>query len=214
MNGFKQLLSSVLLAFFTVNATAAVISVGQSPVGGGEGPLSSSSSAAYNAEDFKFNADVELSSISWWGSYDGGKSTLESFGIQIFSSLAPETELAAYSFSGQGVATSLVDYYQSTIYKYTLAISSPLSLSANTEYYLSIFNDDVSADDWYWTDSTDGDYKNWYLDNGWQEDNQINLSFQLTANTTTAPIPEPAPMALMLLPFLWVARQAMKKSRQ
>lgn len=212
MNVFKQLILSVLLAFFTASVMASVVSLEQSPVGGGDGVLSSSSSVAYNAENFKFNSDVELTSISWWGSYDGSQALSENFGVQIFSDLSPETQLALYGFSGLGVATTLSDSFQSTIYKYTLDIVIPLALSANAEYYLSIFNDDINAADWYWSDSNDGDFKNWYLDNGWQEDNQINMAFKLTANSI-ATIPEPAPMALILFPLLLLVRQVMKKKK-
>ncbi len=89
-------------------------------------------------------------------------------------------------------------------------------LQGNTNYYLSIFNND-DAQNWYWLASATGNNTGWSRavdSDAWNFDSAtLNMSFQLTADAVAVGVvSEPWTLALMILPMLWLAGSARKKS--
>lgn len=208
MQFVKKIVLGSLLAF---SASAHAVVIEQAPLDGGDGVLSVMDFGAQLAESFQFLSDVELSDISWWGSYFTGPQPTEEFTVRIFGDSAGDPEavpLFETIFFGNGDdSEGMLDLFGGTIYRYDIALGAPVMLSGGVDYYLSVVNND-SNDDWYWLESTGGD--NWarILDgDAWgYEANSLDLSYRLTADVV-AKVPETPTWLLMSMPLLLLVRR-------
>jgi len=213
MTLFKRVVFGGVLAIFSISAQAVVIV--QAPLDGGDGDLSVLDFGAQLAESFQFSSNVELSDISWWGSYTFGPQATESFTIRVFADDAGDpatTPLFETSYSGNGDGSEgLLDLFGGTVYRYDISLVAPLSLPGGIDYYLSVMNNDAN-DEWWWLESSVGD--NWAR--GFDGDNwsysqaDFDLSYRLIAEEV-AQIPEPGPLLLMSMPLLFLATRMMRK---
>ncbi len=209
----KQLFLLSLMVLVSVSSHAIVIE--QTPADRGDGFYSGISGAGFNAEDFFVSSDMNLSSISWWGSYNStpGLPRSDSFSVQIFSDIISDSaDILSYSGTAHSEATSLFDIAGEAVYKYSIDVSIDY-LSAGSSYYLSIVNDDTSStfSEWFWLESNTGDEITWFKVPDWQEDSaSLNLSYRLAGETIRS-VPEPGTLILMLLPALWIARRFLTK---
>ncbi|GJL76867.1 hypothetical protein [Nitrosomonas sp.] len=203
MHKIRQIIILTVLGFFSLSASAIVLE--QSPLDGGDGSLSVGPSGIQIAADnFQFASDAQLTSISWWGSYDPAAPVTESFTVRLFEDDGfgnPETNfLFETIFTGTGDSSGgLTDLFGGTVYQYDISVNQ--SLQGGVDYYLSVFNND-HAQDWFWLESAAGNGTGWSRaadGDIWNFDQSApNMSYRLTTN-----VPEPATLLLMLLPLLW-----------
>ncbi len=206
MHIVKQFLVIALLSAYSFSANAAVIE--QAPLDGGDGSLSLGPAGIQIAADnFQFSNDVQLTSISWWGSYDPNAPVGESFSVRIFedngSGNPAVNFLLETTFTGTGDSSAgFVDLFGGTVFQYNANVNQ--SLQGGVDYYLSIFNND-NQQDWFWLASAVGSNEGWSRaadGDAWNFDvNALNMSFRLS----TANVPEPATLFLIMLPLLWLA---------
>ena len=212
----RKILLAVMMGLITVNSSASVI-VSQDPLSGGDG-LISQFDGGQVADNFTLAADVELTGITWWGSYEGSPTGNQDFKVRLFSDVSgsPDTSwFNEYSYNGIGVDSGMDDLFGADIFQYDLSIAS-LSLTAGS-YYISVVHDDIATDvnsliDWYWLESASGD--NWARGIDGQSWNlqlaNVDLAYRLTGEV--ASVPEPATLTLMLLPLgLIMARRFQTK---
>lgn len=217
MYSIRKLTLLISLIIFPLSASAVVLE--QAPLDGGDGSLSVGPSGVQIAtDDFQFASDVQLTNVRWWGSYDPAAPVTESLTVRIFADDGfgnPQSSFLFESvFSGIGDSSGgLIDLFGGTVYQYDLGVNQVLQ--GNTNYYLSIFNNDGNQD-WYWLESATGNNTGWSRAadvDAWNFDAQtFNMSFQLTADTITVDIPEPWTLPLMILPMLWLFGLARRKS--
>jgi len=155
------------------------------------------------ADDFQLQSGANtVTDIHWWGTYALNLSVTEpdDFTVRIFadSSGLPTTDPLHDLAAASVVRISLgLDTFGREIFSYTLDIA-PLTLAADTTYWLSIVND-TSADtndNWYWASAAGGgnagirfsDVAAWLASAGY------NMAFQLTNDALA--VPEPATLGL------------------
>lgn len=207
---------TLLISLIILPLTASAIVLEQAPLDSGDGSLSVGPSGVQIAtDDFQFASDVQLTKISWWGSYDSTAPATESLTVRIFADDGfgnPQSSFLFESvFSGTGDSSGgLTDLFGGTVYQYDLGVNQVLQ--GNTDYYLSVFNNDGNQG-WYWLESATGNNTGWSRaadGDAWSFDSAtLNMSFQLTADTIS--IPEPFTLSLMILPMLWLAGLARRK---
>ncbi|MBX3629679.1 MAG: hypothetical protein KF908_07120 [Nitrosomonas sp.] len=217
MYSIRKLTLLIFLSILPLSASAVILE--QAPLDGGDGSLSVGLSGVQIAtDDFQFTGNVQLTNIRWWGSYDPAAPVTESLTVRIFADDGfgnPQSGFLFESvFSGTGNSSGgLTDLFGGTVYQYDLGVNQVLQ--GNTNYYLSVFNNDGNQG-WYWLESATGNNTGWSRaadGDAWNFDlATLNMSFQLTADTVTTGIPEPFTLSLMLLPMLWLAGLARRKS--
>ncbi len=218
MDNIRKLTLLIFLIVFPLSAGAVVLE--QAPLDGGDGSLSVGPSGAQIAtDDFQFANNVQLTNIRWWGSYDSVAPVTESLTVRIFADDGlgnPQSgSLLESVFSGAGDGSAgLTDSFGGAIYQYDLGVNQVLQ--GNTNYYLSIFNDD-DTQNWYWLESATGNNTGWSRaadSDAWNFDSEtLNMSFQLTADAVAVGVvSEPWTLPLMILPMLWLAGSVRKKS--
>ncbi|MCP5244563.1 MAG: hypothetical protein H6937_00790 [Burkholderiales bacterium] len=215
MKKFRLAVILILLFLFSITAQAVVLE--QAPFDGGDGSLSVGPSGVQIAtDDLQFSNTVQLTTISWWGSYDPDVPATESFTVRLFADDGfgnPETNAFFETiFTGNGDSSGgLVDSIGSTVFQYDLGVNQLLQGGVN--YYLSVFSND-STQDWYWLESATGNNTGWSRQtdgDAWKFDAvTLNMSFQLTAD---AVVSAPITLLLMILPMLWLGRLARKEVR-
>lgn len=199
---------TLLVSLIILPLTVSAVVLEQAPLDNGDGSLSVGPSGVQIAtDDFQFASDVQLTNVRWWGSYDPAAPVTESLTVRIFADDGfgnPQSSFLFESvFSDTGDSSGgLTDLFGGTVYQYDLGVNQVLQ--GNTNYYLSIFNNDGNQD-WYWLESATGNNTGWSRaadGDAWNFDSAtLNMSFQLTAIS----IPEPFTLSLMLLPLLWLA---------
>lgn len=216
MYSIQKLTLLIPLIIFPLSTSAVVLE--QAPMDGGDGSLSVGLSGVQIATDgFQFASDVQLTNIRWWGSYDPAAPVTESLTVRIFADDSfgnPQSSFLFESvFSGTGDSSGgLTDLFGGIVYQYDLGVNQVLQ--GNTNYYLSVFNNDGNQD-WFWLESVTGNNTGWSRaadGDTWNFDAQtFNMSFQLTVDTIS--IPEPLTLPLMILPMLWLAGMTGRKSK-
>ena len=155
------------------------------------------------ADDFTLQAGAStITDIHWWGVYASGNTPTEpdNFTVLIFEDIngPPANSLVFVSFVGDvGRVDTGIDLIVSLqdVYAYSVDIS-PLSLAANTTYWLSISNPTPTDtdDNWYWMSVLGGNAK-YFAGDSWPEQPPgWSLGFQLTNGALA--VPEPATWAL------------------
>jgi hypothetical protein len=162
-------------------------------------------SVAQMADDFSLApGQSEVTDAHWWGIYHDAStpSVPDAFTIRIFEDsggvpeASPLVSLAIGSVSRSPTGDTIAE---SDVYAYS-AQFAPISLLANTTYWLSIVNDTSGDDDdnWYWAMSGS------FIDDGhsalrstdedsWTENVYAEFAFQLTNDV----IPEPSTLVTL-----------------
>ena len=162
------------------------------------------------ADDFILASDASVTEIHWFGSYlfTPSQPMPDDFTINIYSDetnmpavdpfhTATFTSSLTRSFTGDVVVT---DWGSFNMYEYTVDIS-PLSLLADTRYWLSIVNntyDPAGYGGWAWAYNQDGNSTHrWQREGGaWQTFGSSNLAFSLSDSQS---VPVPGTLSLLVL---------------
>jgi hypothetical protein len=173
-----------------------------------------------SADSFIVPYEMELTSISWWGSYSVDRPSLgDAFTLNIYGeNVAQPNDVALASFTNLGVTATdsgELDPYGSTVYHYTTADPAGLLLQPGT-YYLGLTNavfENPTLNDpnesWFWAQGTGGDGVNWVralmepTSDPWVADASIDLSYSISGNYT---VPLPG-TALLLASALLILRR-------
>lgn len=159
-------------------------------------------SYAEQAVEFQLQpGETTVTDVHWWGGYFFSDSPVggDNFTIRIFEDNGGTPDLIAIH-ELTGLSVSRVDtgddLGNSDVYAYGTDIA-PITLSANTSYWISILNDTTSDtnDDWYWAQSDINDNRverlvdggAWLIQSG-------ELAFYLTNDSV---VPEPASIVLL-----------------
>jgi hypothetical protein len=158
------------------------------------------------ADDFQLQPGAQtITDVHWWGGYgnSGTPTEPDAFTIRIFSDISggPDTSpLMQIAVGNVGrVDTGIDSIIGFDVYAYSVQIA-PLTLTANTTYWLSILNDTTADvdDHWGWNGLINSSGELAYLRGGnpisaWQSVDD-RMAFQLTNDAEA--IPEPASIAL------------------
>jgi len=184
------LASSVLMA----NTSQAAIAFQQLPATGND--AYASISAEQVADNFNVSADGWLDAITWWGSYANTPALpADQFRVSVLSDDGtgkPQiTPLTTISDNISRSTTGLIDVAGSEIYRFDIALSSPIGLNSSNTYYLSVVNEfdqnDANAI-WYWllSDNVGSNYFRLSDAEAWQSDSTGNMAFSVS---TVVPLP-------------------------
>ncbi|HOX39165.1 MAG TPA: PEP-CTERM sorting domain-containing protein [Candidatus Brocadiia bacterium] len=101
------------------------------------------------ADDFLAPFTGQVTEIEWWGCYDDNLATTNLFTIRLFTAAVgiPGVKISEETASIVPIATGNFIFSIYDEYYYSLALSAPVSVTAGTNYWLSIFNDDGN---WGW----------------------------------------------------------------
>lgn len=198
----------LLLGFSLLSAAADELFT-QSPQNGND--AFPSISTLQSADGFVLAASASVTSLTWWGSYSFDPASLaaDDFSVHIraddgsgrpeVSPRLPITQAPTREFAG------IFDVSGAKVYRYDIALATPILLTGATNWYLSVVNrfdlDDTNAV-WYWLLSDavgDSFYRAADVDS-WTPETTGNLSFSISGDAGT-PIPLPGTL-LLLVPAL------------
>lgn len=164
-----------------------------------------------------------VTDIHWWGVYfhNNTPQPADDFTIRIFQdsgSGLPGTLVATYDAGDVGRTDTGVNYWNgSDIYEYSYDIN-PLTLTAGTTYWLSIYNDTTvdTNDNWSWNGASGpaggaGAYSAGVNSTTYYLDNTPGFHGSAFTLTNDGVVPEPASILLMGLGLGGVAWRARKK---
>ena len=196
----------LLLGFSLLSAAAADELFTQSPRNGND--AFPSISTLQSADGFVLAASTSVTSLTWWGSYSFDPASLaaDDFSVHISAddgSGRPKaspgltiTQAPTREFAG------IFDVLGAKVYRYDLALATPILLAGATNWYLSVVNrfdlDDTKAV-WYWLLSDalgDSFYRAADVDS-WTRETTGNLSFSVSGDPGT-PIPLPGTLLLLV----------------
>lgn len=126
-----------------------------------------------SVDSFELAADATVDAVRWWGGsqffQDFDLFNFDSWTVTIYgsdASGAPDNSQVIYSeeFFQNDTNPVLTDYrnrQDADLYEQTATLSTPVALTANTPYWISIgtTNFDPNGDGWRWLASLDGDDK-------------------------------------------------------
>jgi hypothetical protein len=152
-------------------------------------------------DDFVLNAGANvITDIHWWGLYFAQFPDNDAFSLRIFNITAGVADTIPFYSNNVGAVTR-VDTGNTLIsvglevFEYSVDVS-PISLSPGTPYLLSIVNDSVVPNSWFWALSQESGGNLFYRINdgaAWSND------FLETAFNLTGPSSVPEPSTLLLL---------------
>ncbi len=149
-----------------------------------------------------------ITDIHWWGGYAfDNLAPVDNFTISIYEQVGTNPADSALLDIAVGAATRVdsgFDLGSFDIYEYSVDVS-PITLAANTTYYLSIVNDTaLSTDNWYWSTSGTGSSEDLFFrtspSDSWLLDGSgigYEMAFNLTNDNQQQPVPEPATLSLL-----------------
>jgi len=158
----------------------------------------------YVADDFSLVAGSNvISDVHWWGVYAYDNTAVDDdFTISIYGKvLGAPAATALYTVAvGAADRSDTGNNLNSgfDVYEYSADIA-PITLAADTTYYISITNDTASLPQtWFWATSAVDTGNNFFRPDPtatWGVDTwHLELAFNLTSG---APVPEPASVALL-----------------
>ena len=182
--------SILLLIFLSVNAQAYVVVKEQLPhltpgglASGVYSPLHEGGVRVF--DDFTLDSNYSITGINWWGLYTPSYSGDSSFTLSFYAvgDVPSGSPIQVSSSSVTGINRG------DGVYQYSAVLATPFDATANTTYWLSIYNTAPGSPRWW----------------GWQRANDdgngsiqspkdfpgtpYNVAFQLTADS---PVPIPA----------------------
>lgn len=179
------------------------------------------------ADDFTLSDGANVvSDIHWWGSYQtltpagyGNASPWDDdFSIYIYTGDAWPSTSPVQSLTSLAVtrtATSLVNTSNQNIFAYSVQLGSPLTLAANTKYWISIVNTHNQVDDWVWSNVDGGGSTVISLQRPNSPHSWLSvgrgMAFNLTNDGVSSPIPEPATLSLLGMGLIGLAARARRK---
>src|SRR5262249_10860271 len=136
----------------------------------------------------------------WWGAYTNNSVQPDAFTLRLFADVAGNpAQTPLFSVSAVNLVRSLtgfVDNLGDPIFDYQADLPSPVVLSGNTTYYLSVVNNTPPAGVWDWVGSGPGTH--WARPDdpsAWTVSaNTTNFAFELLGG---APVSEPGSLALL-----------------
>lgn len=149
-----------------------------------------------------------ITDIHWWGGYAfDNLLPVDDFTISIYEQVGTNPADTALLDIAVGAATRVdsgSDLGSFDIYEYSVDVS-PITLAANTTYYLSIVNNTaLSTDNWFWSTSGTGSGEDLFFrtspSDSWLVDGSgigYELAFNLTNDNQQHPVPEPATLSLL-----------------
>ena len=161
-------------------------------------------------DDFALVVPSLLQDVHWWGTYLAGVPVGlpdDDFRLELFADIGGAPSLSPFFSLNLGdvgrTDTGTTDIMGNTIFAYSADLATPVSLEADTTYYISIANNtNASLSTWLWaaTNETDRPGYNLRIGDGlpWM-DMAVppNLAFNLTGTPDTpTTIPEPATLSL------------------
>ena len=156
------------------------------------------------ADDFLFSSTSQITTINWWGQYAFNNTPgPDDFTLRIFADLSgtpASIPLFQFALGNVGRVTTGVVSFGSDVYGYSGVLSSPVTLSGGTTYWLSIVNNTASDanDNWYWqrVSRFTGSVQSRNTDvSPWGVIEPSTLAFNLQGSV----VPEPSFLALLLV---------------
>lgn len=151
------------------------------------------------AQRFTLSADATIEAIVAWGFYGDVAIPSDNFTVRFFADsggappIVPFEAQASVPVTRQDTGMSAVG--GASVYRYTLTLTAPVSLSGSTIYYVSIVNDTTSAQTWSWSDDPNGPNNlrwNRGSDTSAWSSGSVNLAFELS-DSSVLPTPTPTP---------------------
>lgn len=180
--------AACIASFLPSGAFATVIfdqTVDLTVVSGSISDFNSGNEGQQRAEDFRLNAGAStITDVNWWGVYATDTPGTDNFTIRIFADVSGAPEIDPLNEFAVG-AVNRVDTGVDFVFAYSVDIA-PLTLAANTTYWLSIVNDTtvVDIDDWGWATNDFGIFRgsSFRREDGqaWSDALGLELGFQLT----------------------------------
>jgi hypothetical protein len=159
------------------------------------------------ADDFALEEGSNIiTDVHWWGVYFDNAVFDDDFTIQILSDIsgAPGSEVQSVTdIDVERTATGEQNQLGFDIYQYFICLETPIELTADTRYWLSIYNDGSNSGIWEWSSSLiDGNAYfsedgglTWQALAGSEEGVQgLEAAFELTDDCI---VPEPSTMLLL-----------------
>ncbi|MBI5091166.1 MAG: PEP-CTERM sorting domain-containing protein [Candidatus Hydrogenedentes bacterium] len=226
---------SVLFAVVVGLAILTSMSAGANVIYDNGGPnlggafISDAAEGWEQADDFTLlPGETTITDVHWWGIYIFGNSPMtDTFTVRIFGNNAgilhdyPQ-EAPLYEFSGisgnrADTGSNITAAVPSggtvnfDVYSYWADIA-PVTLAANTRYWISIQNDTTndSDDSWLWATSLTSGGNEYYRGTGgsWNTILSEDLAFNLTGSV----VPEPASMTLLGIGIAGLVLRMRRKS--
>lgn len=159
------------------------------------------------ADDFSLSSASTLTGVAWSGYYFGNSIANTAAGvdftIRLFTGSAPTTFLFSESMSASFSQTGTTDGFNDPIYRFSVTLTSPVSLAANTTYWLSVLDSDADTTvDFRWLQSAaafnlvravrTNEVGTWFVPS-----NTNGFAFTLLGTQEAAGVPEPASLALI-----------------
>ncbi|MCC6698806.1 MAG: PEP-CTERM sorting domain-containing protein [Candidatus Hydrogenedentes bacterium] len=154
------------------------------------------------ATDFVLAEDFLLTDVHWWGVYwPDAELPIDDFTISLFAAGAggPGTLIESIDAGAVSRTDTSLDIQGLSLFSYSFVLATPVSLSGNTTYYMSIANNTVnSSEGWFWAVSSylsgDTSWSRYGLDGEWGLD-EGEAAFYLTGSREV--VPEPATISLL-----------------
>ncbi len=169
-----------------------------------------------SADDFQLDlGSSTITDVHWWGAYFAGNTPTEpdDFTIRFFADAGGPViiPLAEFAVGDVGRVDTGVNVGGLDVFAYSVDIS-PLVLTANTTFWLSIVNDTAADlnDDWFWSFDFSGTSAAFRVldDASWTVTPDRRMGFQLTNDVLE--VPEPATWTLFgagLAGLGWMTRR-------
>ncbi len=160
------------------------------------------------ADNFSLAANYQIDGLSWFGMYFDLISTAntDSFLVGFYQSDSSLINEMSYSANITRTVTPFLDAFGLPVYEYDLVFPTPIFLDAG-DYLLSISNSNTDFLDWFWADSLDGDFLNYFriaaIDTWSEYSQELSLAFTLDGSERDiSEVPLPATLALLLIGLL------------